>query len=108
MQHLLSVCPGIAVVHWNAMHVQNAACEWLLLQVKAALRGDAAMPWKGVLTGEVSDRLGALEGPVLAMLSRDPSLRPSMASVHDSIKHMERDGQTFYTCQTTQGISDAE
>ena len=76
--------------------------------MKAALRGHAALPWEGELAGEVRGRLGALEGPVLAMLTRDPSLRPSMAAVHDSIMHMERGGEVFYTCQTTQGVSEPE
>lgn len=66
----------------------------LLLQVKAALRGDEQLPWEGELTGEVSRRLGAMQAPVLAMLARDPSLRPSMQAVHDSIMHMERTGRT--------------
>lgn len=42
MHHLLGMDARSAVVDWNAIHAQNAACIQLLLQVRAALGGDAA------------------------------------------------------------------
>lgn len=61
---------------------------WDVLQVVASLKGDEELPWEGELSVEVNRKLGALRAPILSMLQRDPSLRPSMKSFHDSI--MER------------------
>ena len=71
---------------------RRAQCTQVVwwLQVVAALRGEENLPWEGDLSGDVNSKLGALRAPVLAMLHRDPSLRPSMAAAHSSIIHMER------------------
>ena len=67
--------------------ISRARC---CLQVVAALRGEEELPWEGTLSGAVAGKLGALRAPILSMLHRDPSLRPSMAAAHSSIVNMER------------------
>jgi hypothetical protein len=58
--------------------------------VVSALRGDEKLPWEGDLSEDLSRKLGALCVPVLAMLNRDPSMRPTMKAAYSSIIGMER------------------
>lgn len=60
------------------------------MQVVEALLGQEPLPWERELSEETLDQLGTLHEPILAMLSRDPSLRPSMADAYSSIINMER------------------
>ena len=66
----------------------------LTLQVKTALRGEEELPWEGWLGDERNRKLGALRVPIMAMLQRDPSLRPSMETTYNAITHIERSGTT--------------
>lgn len=59
------------------------------VQVAEALRGDEELPWEGRASEARCAKLGSLRAPILAMLHRDPSLRPSMAECHCSIMHMD-------------------
>ena len=58
------------------------------MQIVAALLGEVELPWEGEGAEGLCRKLGALRAPVMAMLHRNPSLRPSMASFHTSV--MER------------------
>jgi hypothetical protein len=49
------------------------------MQLYAQLLGDEPLPWEGDrLTDDVTHKLGVFADSVLALLSRDPSARPSM------------------------------
>ena len=61
--------------------------QWWL-QVVAALRGDEHLPWEGNSNTHITAKLGIFNKLVLAMLSRDPSMRPSMHDVHACIVNM--------------------
>ena len=49
------------------------------MQTVAAILGEGKLPWEGL-----RHKLVELRPPVLAMLHRNPSLRPCMASFHTS------------------------
>lgn len=70
--------------------VEQACVTLRWVQVVAALMGDEELPWEGDVSEDLSRKLGALRAPILAMLHRDPSMRPSMAAAHSSIIYMER------------------
>ena len=63
------------------------------MQVLAALRGNEKLPWEGSLTRELKRKLGPLRHVILPMLSRKPSLRPSMHVVHASIDLLDKESQ---------------
>ena len=58
------------------------------MQAVAAILGVAELPWEGEGAEVLCRKLGALRAPVLAMLHRSPSLRPSMASFHATVMEL--------------------
>lgn len=49
------------------------------MQLYSQLLGEAPLPWEGErLTNDVTHKLGVFSDNVLALLSRDPTARPSM------------------------------
>ena len=55
------------------------------MQVVAALLGEDELPWEGEASEGVRRKLGALRAPILSMLHRDPSLRPSVDILHECL-----------------------
>ena len=53
-----------------------------VVQVLAMLRGDELLPWEGERGTESLASLGALKGPVLQLLQRDPGQRASVRRFH--------------------------
>jgi hypothetical protein len=58
------------------------------LQVLEQIRGDALLPWECELSRKHARYLGALKGPVLQLLHRDPQMRVSMKSFHAACIHL--------------------
>ena len=48
----------------------------------AQLRGDLPLPWEGEMPARMQHGLGALKGPVLQLLRRDPAERVSVQRFH--------------------------
>lgn len=67
---------------------QSSDTKWWL-QVVAALNEEEDLPWEGEMKEELTRKLGAMREPILAMLHRDPAMRPSMNDVHTFILNME-------------------
>lgn len=61
----------------------SACC--VVLQAIAKLVGDRALPWEALQPAD-RDRLGAFRGPVLELLRRDPSRRPTMAAFYHNCR----------------------
>ena len=55
-----------------------------MLQVLAQLQGHRPLPWEGDSTEEFHKGLGILAGPVLQLLQRTPSQRPSLRRFHET------------------------
>lgn len=56
-----------------------------MLQAIAKLLGDRALPWEALQAADRA-RLGAFRGPVLELLRRDPSRRPTMAAFYHNCR----------------------
>eukprot|EP00892_Ulva_mutabilis_P000511 jgi/Ulvmu1/10460/UM063_0016.1 len=63
-------------------------------KVVAALQGHRPLPWEADNTEAVHRALGILTGPVLQLLQRDPSRRPSVRRFHETCT------QAFVTAQS--------
>ena len=52
------------------------------------LKGDEQLPWEGNNNTDIDAKLGVLARPALAMLSREPLMRPSMHDAHASFMNV--------------------
>lgn len=55
------------------------------VQAIAKLLGDRALPWEALHPSD-REKLGEFRAPVLELLRRDPSRRPSMASFYHTCR----------------------
>lgn len=55
-----------------------------MLQVFSALQGHRPLPWEGDQREIAHKALGILSGPVLQLLQREPSRRPSLRRFHEA------------------------
>lgn len=68
----------------------HRSSDGMWLQVVAALKGEEDLPWEGEMSEDVIRKLGAMHDTILAMLHREPDMRPSMKEIHSAIVNMER------------------
>jgi hypothetical protein len=55
-----------------------------LVQIIAQLKGEAELPWEGERANpEVMRKLRTLRRPIMALLERDPAMRPTMLKFCD-------------------------
>ena len=84
-------CPADRTAHVPSRRLQDQH-QLSALQIAKQMRGEEAFPWEGpALPAPLQHRLGALEGPVLAMLARQPEARPPVAAFRDAARAVAAD-----------------